>query len=412
MSDTPLTRPHRPSDRPEPWRRCAAVTVLAFLLAALAGCASTTPEPSDPAAGPPKSSEPAPSTAQPSADPGTKASEPPGRKALKPDHPVRYTVQRGDTLWDIAAHFLRDPWVWPEIWQVNPQIDNPHLIYPGDVITLAWADGEPRLRVQRPGDGPQASGDGVVQLQPRVRRQPIDDAIPSIPADAIRQFLNRPQVGTLEEIENAPYILGNYQGRLISAAGNEVFAKGFPEGGPTSSRYNVVRTGEPLRDPATDELLGHELIYAGKAAVQEAGTPVRLALIDSTREILSGDRLMPPGRGLAQARYIPHVPEQPIDGQIIHLVDAISQVGSNQVVVVNVGKREDLEVGHVLGIEQSGGAVDDPHAKNGEPERVDLPPQRVGTLMLFKVFDRLAYGLVLDATQAIQLNDSVVRPAR
>lgn len=409
MSETPLTRPNRPSDRSGPWRRCAAATVLTFLLAALAGCASTTSEPTEQPAPP---SEPAPRAPEPSAESSAKPSGPPGREALKPNHPVRYTVQRGDTLWDIAARFLRDPWVWPEIWQVNPQIDNPHLIYPGDVITLAWADGQPRLRVQRPGDEPQATDGGVVQLQPRVRREPVDDAIPSIPADAIRQFLNRPQMATLEEIERAPYILGNYQGRLISAAGNEVFAKGFPEGGPTSSRYNVVRMGEPLHDPASGELLGYELIYAGKAAVRETNPPVRLALVDSTREIISGDRLMPPGRGLAQSRYIPRVPDRPIDGRIIHLVDAISQVGANQVVVVNVGAQEDLEVGHVLGIEQSGGTVDDPHADNGDDARVDLPPQRVGTLMLFKVFDDLAYGLVLDATQAIHLSDSVVRPTR
>jgi LysM repeat protein len=384
------------------------VTVLAFLLVALAGCASTASEPTEQPTPP---SDPAPAP-EPNAEPRAKTSEPPGRKALKPNHPVRYTVQRGDTLWDIAARFLRDPWVWPEIWQVNPQIDNPHLIYPGDVITLAWADGQPRLRVQRPGEEPQASDDGVVQLQPRVRRESVDDAIPSIPADAIRQFLNRPQIATQEEIERAPYILGNYQGRLISAAGNEVFAKGFPEGGPTSSRYNVVRTGEALRDPTTNELLGYELIYAGKAAVQDTNPPVRLALVDSTREILSGDRLMPPGRGLAQARYIPRVPDRTIDGQIIHLVDAISQVGANQVVVVNVGAQEDLEVGHVLGIEQSGGTVDDPYAGNEDEGRVELPSQRVGTLMLFKVFDDLAYGLVLDATQSIHLNDSVVRPER
>ncbi len=403
MSETPLTRPHRPSDRPGPGRRYAAMTGLAFMLAALAGCASNQSEPPQATAPP---SEPAASPPEPD----QKRTEPAGRDALKPDHPVRYTVKRGDTLWDIAARFLRDPWVWPQIWQVNPQIDNPHLIYPGDVITLAWADGEPRLRVQRPGADPQASGDEVVRLQPRVRREPVDEAIPSIPADAIRQFLNRPQVATLEQIESAPYILGNHQGRLISAAGNEVFAKGFPESGPTSSRYNVVRTGEALRDPATNELLGYELIYAGKASVRETGAPVRLALIDSTREILSGDRLMPPGRGLSQARYVPRIPEQPIDGRIMHLVDAISQVGPNQVVVVNVGAQEDLEVGHVLGIEQSGGAVDDPYAGEEDDARVDLPPQRIGTLMLFKVFDELAYGLVLDATQSISANDSVVRP--
>lgn len=403
MSEIPLTRPTRPCERLRGRRPTAATAALAAVLLALAGCASTTPAPDDRTPAPPEEPAAPPTAAEPA--------EPPGREAVKPSHPLRYTVRPGDTLWDIAAHFLRDPWVWPEVWDVNPQIENPHLIYPGDVITLAWAGDQPRLRVQRPGAGASDLGeDDVKRLQPRVRREPLDDAIRSIPADSIRQFLNRPQVATAEQIEGAPYVLGNYDGRLISAAGSQVFAKNFPDGRPSVSRYDVVRPGEPLRDPATGELLGYELVYAGKAEVTHPGPPARLNLTESSREILNGDRLFPPGRGLAEARYIPRVPEQAVDGRIIHLVDAISQVGTNQVVVVNLGEREDLEVGHVLGIEQSGGTVTDPHVEHGEDARVELPPQRVGTMMLFKVFDRLAYALVLDATRAIHLHDSVVRP--
>ncbi|MEX0607238.1 MAG: LysM domain-containing protein, partial [Halofilum sp. (in: g-proteobacteria)] len=330
---------------------------------------------------------------------------PPGREVVKPSAPVRYTVQRGDTLWDIAARFLRDPWVWPEVWQVNPQIENPHLIYPGDVITLTWAGDRPQLRVARP----SAERD-TRRLEPTIRREPLDSAIDSIPADAIRQFLNRPRVATAEEIEEAPYILGNYEGRLISASGNEVFAKGFPDGRADAAQYDVVRAGESLRDPETDEVLAYELIHAGKAHVRDAGPPARLQLAETRREILSGDRLMPPGRGLTQTRYIPRAPESGVDGQIIHMVDAISQVGTNQVVVVNLGEREDLEIGHVLAVEQSGGEVNDPHVDHGEDSRVQLPPQRVGMLMLFKVFDRVAYGLVLEAERPVRLYDDVVRP--
>ncbi len=389
MSQTPQMRPPRRRPRAAGGHSAATAALLSLLLA-LAGCAGSTPEP------PP---EPSAASQPPQAD-----AEPPGREAVKPSAPVRYTVQRGDTLWDIAARFLRDPWVWPEVWQVNPQIDNPHLIYPGDVITLTWAGDEPRLQVQ------PASERETRRLEPRIRREPLDGAIDSIPADAIRQFLNRPRLATAEEIDSAPYIVGNYEGRLISATGNRVFAKGFEGGQAQAAQYDVVRAGEALRDPETDDVLAYELIHAGKAHVVNAGPPARLELAEIRREVLNGDRLMPPGRGLTQGRYIPQVPAEDVSGQIIHLVDAISQVGTNQVVVVNLGQTQGLEIGHVLAVEQSGGTVDDPHVDRGEGSRVQLPPQRVGTMMLFKVFDEVGYGIVLEAEQPIQRHDDVVRP--
>jgi len=330
------------------------------------------------------------------------------RESVKPSHPVRYTVKRGDTLWDIAAKFLRDPWVWPEIWSVNPQIENPHLIYPGDVITLAWVGGEPRLRVSRP--GVQPTGDNVEKLEPQVRERPLDEAIASIPGDAIRQFLNRPRVVTREQLDSAPYILGTYEGHLISAAGNDVFARGFPNNRPQAQRYAVVRPGEPLVDPATEETLGYEAIHVGRAAVRDAGPPARLELTDSTREILRGDRLLPADSQPSRPRYVPKTPGRRVSGDIIKLFDAISQVGTNQIVIMNLGRREDMEVGTVLGVEQSGGTIADPYAQDNEVEYVDLPPQRVGTVMIFRVFDRVSYGLVLKATRPIQVHDTVTNP--
>ena len=385
----------------DPLRPVAAVALAALLLA---GCAAQPQQQAAPEPAP----EPEP---QPSAEPEQKVD----REVVKPAHPVRYVVKRGDTLWDIAALFLEDPWVWPEIWSVNPQIENPHLIYPGDIITLAFVGGEPRLIVDRPGVEerevriePSEEGLTVERVEPQIRELPLEAAIPSIPSDAINQFLNRPRVLPLEELEAAPYVVGNYEGRLISAAGDDVFARGFPEGGPQARRYNVVRPGDALTDPRTGEILGYEAIHAGQGVVRQLGDPVKVSLVDSEREILSGDRLFPSDQDPARASYIPREPDEPVRGQIIALFDAISQVGTNQVVVINLGARAGIEPGTVLGIRQSGGTVRDTYRE--EPEEVALPPQEVGTLMVFKVFDRVSYGLIMDSTRAVHLHDQVANP--
>lgn len=391
-------------DRHCQYPHTGAASVL--LLSLLAGCASQ-PASQDQAAGEGSTQEPAQESTQ-----EQDKKEKVDKKVVKPSHPVRYTVKRGDTLWDIAERFLRDPWVWPEIWSVNPQIDNPHLIYPGDVIRLAYVDGEPRLRVRRPEreTSVDEDGDDVVKLSPEVREQPLDEAIPSIPASAIRQFLNDPRVVTQEQIETAPYILGNYEGRLISATGNNLFARGFENDTPDADRYSVFRPGEPLTDPQTGETLGFETLKVGEAAVRAVGPPVKLQLTNTSREVLKGDRLMPAMSQPAKTEYIPKVPKPDLQGQIIKLFDAVSQVGQNQVVVLNLGKRDDMEIGHVLQIEQSGGTATDPFAEENEVETVQLPRQRVGTLMIFKVFDKVSYGLTLTATQAIGLHDFVRPP--
>lgn len=382
--------------------RRRAAWAAALLLALAAGCATTDEAPSPAAA--PAAEEPA---AAPAPAPEPRVT----REDVRRTSPARYTVRRGDTLWDIAARFLRDPWVWPEIWQVNPAIENPHLIYPGDVITLAYIDGEPRLIVDRPDldmrDIPVEPG--VRRLEPGIRRMPVEEAIASIPADAIRQFLNRPRVITRAEMDHAPYIIGNHEGRLISGEGQEVFARGFDA--EQAGRYSVFRPGSDLVDPDTGEVLGYEAIYAGEAAVRDYGDPTRLQLTRTEREVLNGDRLLPMDREIAPQRYIPRIPEETVDGRIIALFDAITQVAANQVVVINRGTREGMEVGTMLGIDQSGGTIRDTYSgTSGTGELVELPARRVGTMMVFRPYERVSYALIMQATRSIQLHDRVTNP--
>ena len=395
--------------------------LVGLALVLLAACAGPTPSPDESSEAQTASQsgdEPSASTenAASSDDAGDDERERVSRDDVRAQHPVRYTVKRGDTLWGIAEMFLKDPWVWPEIWSVNPQIENPHKIYPGDVITLTYSGDSPRLVVQRPrgqrtsDTTTKSDGSRYEKLEPQVRERPLAEAIPAIPSDAIRQFLNRPRVVTKEQLDNAPYIVGDYEGRLISAAGSDVFARGFADGRPDANRYNVYRPGEALRDPDTNEILGYEAIFAGKAAVRQLGDPVRLRLTESSREILRGDRLMSADRQVTRGAYIPRIPEQEVNARIIKLFDAISRVASDQIVALNYGAEEGAQQADVLRIMQSGGTVRDPYASDTGSESVELPPQQVGTLMVFRVFDRVSYALILEATQAIKLHDRVARP--
>ena len=378
---------HDPEDLP----RAAALRAPAWLLAVAlfgVGCASTEAPPQQPSPEPAAEPEPAP---DPAPEPAVTEDD------LQPERPVRYTVREGDTLWDIAAKFLRDPWVWPEIWTVNPQITNPHLIYPGDVITLIWVDDEPRLMVEP----------GVRRLEPEIRRLPLEEAIPSIPADAIRSFLNRPRVVTPEEMDAAPYILASRDDRVLMSEGDEVFARGLDE--QDFGYYMVFRLGDPLIDPDTDETLGWEAIHTGDARVLEHGDPARILIASSEQEIREGDRLLPIDDFVPPARYIPQVPEQDVDGRIIGLFDAISQVATNQIVVINRGTDDGMEIGTVLGIDQGGGRVRDPYS-DSPGEWVDLPSERIGNLMIFRAFDRVSYALIMSAIRPVRMHDGVGRP--
>lgn len=316
---------------------------------------------------------------------------------LNPQHPERYVVVKGDTLWDISEHFLRDPWLWPEVWYVNPQIENPHLIYPGDVISLVYVDGKPQLRVER--------GQGTVKLSPKVRATPLAQAIPTIPIDAIHQFLTKPLVLEEGDLDRAGYILDTPDEHIVTGKGDRVYARGTSE---DYARYNLFIPKDPYIDPDTGEELGLAAQYVGEAEVETHGDPATLKLTDTTREVSLGDRLLPVMEEEIRTHFLPHAPDHEVNGKIISVVDGVTQIGQYQVVVVNRGKREGLEVGNVLQIQQAGRLIKDRFS--GNEEKVQLPNEDAGILLVFRTFDKVSFGLVMEATRPIHVMDIVTNP--
>ena len=317
--------------------------------------------------------------------------------AIKDTAPLRYIVKKGDTLWDIASYFLRDPWLWPEVWYVNPQVRNPHLIFPGDELLLVYADGRPQVtRV----------GGGIERLSPRVRATPLEAAIPAIPIDAIRNFLNGPRLVDRDVLRSAPYIVDFVGEHLLGGRGNPVFVKGMDPAGITS--YQTVREGDAYRDPDDGRVIGIEAIPVGQSEVSQFGKPSIVNMLTSVREVRIGDRLLPLEAEVFDANFYPHAPDIEIDGSIISVYDGVSQIGQYAIVAMNRGAADGLEPGHVLSVFQAGRRVDDPYG--GVFDSVQLPALNAGTLLVFKTYDQLSYGLVMEAYRPVHVLDKVRNP--
>jgi len=318
---------------------------------------------------------------------------------LAEGHPDKYTVVKGDTLWDISQTFLKSPWLWPEIWHANPQVINPHLIYPGDIIGLIYVNGEPRITVVKPGPN-----NGVVKLSPKIKASPISTAIPTIPLDAIASFLSQNRVVSPEELETAPYILIGREQHLITGAGDEVFARGDVKG---AERMGVYRSSETYVDPVTEEFLGLEAKSIATVGVGDINNEVvTLSVLRSNEELRQGDRLLPTEDRDINATFTPSKPNGDIKGQMISVNSGVNNIGQYNVVVINRGEREGIIEGNILAIYKSGGLVRDPYTK----ESIELPSERAGLLMVFRVFEKLSYGLILRATRPLAVMDEVRTP--
>jgi hypothetical protein len=355
--------------------------------------------------------------AQGGAAPAAAAPPPLSAEALNPNAPMHYTVKRGDTLWGIASMYLKDPWLWPELWVINPQIPNPHLIYPGDTLALAYgANGAPQVTVQQP---------GVVRLDPRLRSEPLANAIPTIPYAAIAAFLGRPTVATEEEIRHAPYVLAFRDMHQAGGSGNEVYLRNVSDATP-NSRFAIVHIASPLVDPDDGKVVGYSGIYTATALVQRPGEPTKALLVQSARETLRGDRLISADTPVPMT-FTPRPPSSQVCGTIINVVEGTGNtglVGTWQVVVINRGKRQGLEPGNVLAIDHKG-PTDRDLFRNGRTigsgenvylpgsdfaPKITLPTERTGTLLVFKVYDRVSYGLVVGADDIIYVGDLVSSP--
>lgn len=319
-----------------------------------------------------------------------------GEVVLNPTHPDRYVVKRGDTLWDISAMFLRDPWYWPEIWRVNPQVENPHLIYPGDVLVLVYIDGKPQIRLERAG--------GAEKLSPRIRSEDLDEAITAIPLETIAAFLSKGTVLERDEIDNLPYIVAMKEGHMIGGAGLDVYVRG-DDIGEIGRGYSVVHVGDPIVDPDDNNVVGYAGIFVGEGLIARTGDPSTLHLVDTKREALEGDRLIEQDFDIP-LQFFPRAPEQEVSGRIIHVIGGLAIIGQYHIVVLNRGAKDGLEVGNVLGVWQAGENYRD-YTAGG---KVRLPDEHAGTLMVFKTYERISYALIMEATTDIRIYDKVKNP--
>lgn len=324
---------------------------------------------------------------------------------LRPGHPDSYNVKEGDTLWDISSTFLSDPWLWPELWHVNPQIDNPHLIYPGDTIKLVYIDGEPAFEIQR---GPKTikykAGD-TVKLTPHARITPLDTVIPAIPLELIQPFLVNNRVLDLEELEAAPYIVAGDESHILMGAGDYAYARG--DFSDPQRAYGIYRQGVIYQDPKTEEILGTGAEDIGIARFESVEKDIaRLKVQSSNQDARINDRLLPTEQRKVDSTFYPKAPKTEVDGQIIHVFSGVRNVSQWNVVVINRGDRDGMEVGDVLAIFTKGEVVKDRNTN----ERIQLPDHRRGIMMVFRTFEKVSYGLILRSSAPLQLLDAVRNP--
>ncbi|QPK62978.1 LysM peptidoglycan-binding domain-containing protein [Methylomonas sp. LL1] len=322
---------------------------------------------------------------------------------INPNHPDQYTVVKGDTLWDISGKFLEHPWQWPQLWHNNPQIKNPHWIYPGDTLYFSYVNGEPRLSLT-----PGSSDYGMApDLVPHIRESSIEQAIPMIPSDAIAQFLSSPKVVTADDMADAPYVLEIADEHLIAGSGDRVYVRAIEN--PEGLGYTIYRQGQPYVSPETQEILGYEAQYIADTLIESPGDPATLRITKADSEVRQGDRLMVSAESEMALNYFPRPPEHQVTGSIIRVMGGVSQIGQHDIVVIDKGKADGLEVGHTLDIYRRGRIVTD-RVQSDNAVPVKLPDELAGVLMVFRPFDRVSYALVMKATSAIHTLDRVQTP--
>lgn len=314
--------------------------------------------------------------------------------AIAPDAPDRHVVKPGDTLWGIAGMFLKEPWRWPEVWRLNKeQIRNPHLIYPGQIVYLEDFGGNPRLRLGQP-----------VKLTPRTYEEPVAEPIASIPHKAIEPFLAKPIAVEASFNETAPRIVATEEGRVYLGAGDTAYATGVTE---RTEIWNAYRPAAPIRDPETRQVIGFEAEYLGDLKLVREGDPATFQVVSSQFEIGKGDRLVP-ARPPELIAYAPRAPDKQIEGSVARIVGGVASSGRNNVVLLNRGSNDGVEVGHVFGAFLAGKLIN-----VREEQKVDnyrLPDERSGLLFVFRVYDTISYALVMDAKRPIEVGDRFRNP--
>lgn len=357
---------------------------------------------------------------------------------LQAQYPDRYVVVKGDTLWGISGKFLKNPWLWPKVWQMNrAEIKNPHLIYPGDVVALDFVDGKPRLRLLHE----------TVTLQPGMREEPLArEAIPTIAPNVIEPFLVKPLVIEADALDKSPMIVSGPDNRVILSPGTKIYIDKIADG--EGKFWHIYRPGKPLVDPDTKKVLGIEAIYLGDSRITRYGTPATGEVVTAKEEILTKDRLVPAPDVIPNS-FVPRSPEKQIAGKVISIYGGLAETGRNSVIAMNLGSEDGIEPGHVLSVNRLGIYVKNPNApepkgwwekfkiaNKTEPSQrvvdygakpdakeetqaekdakdanlIKLPNERVGLVMVFRVFNKVSYGLVMQASEPVHMFDVVETP--
>lgn len=331
------------------------------------------------------------------------AQQPPDIK-LQDNVPDRYVVVQGDTLWGIAAKFLKDPWRWPEMWKLNQnEVKNPHRIYPGDVIVLDRSGPQPELKMGE-----------TVKLSPRVRAEDVgSQPIPSIPPRVIEPFLTRPLVIEPDGLDNAPRIIAAQADRVYLGSGDVAYVVGIPDAKP-DSLWQIYRPGKPLIDPESQTTLGYEAVFLGDSRVIKGGEPATIRIFGAQQEIGKGDRLIA-AAPLVLHSYAPHAPRTLVQGRIIGSSGGMRETGQQNVVTLNKGRNDGLEPGHVLALLRLGRTNVDRTTLSrwyaaDKVETTKLPDERYGLVFVFRTFDRVSYALVMSASRTVQIDDVVTTP--
>ena len=326
---------------------------------------------------------------------------------LNPNHPNKYYVKNGDTLWDISQLFLQNPWAWPEIWHINNQVTDPHLIYPGDEISLVYLDkpnGEqkPALMVTKRDPGAK-----TIKLSPEKRAYQITSTIPTIPLTKVESFLNATRVMEKSVLKDAAYIIAADEGHLVMGAGDTMYAMG--DWSDAQNAYGIYRPGKPYIDPETKEVLGYEARDIGMARyIKDDGEEVAtFRLVRAEAEVREYDKLLPTESGNVDASFYPKSPLEDIKGQIIRVFSGVKNIGQYDVVVINRGVREGIEKGDVFAIMRRGRIVRD---KNAHGQKVQLPDEKSGLLMVFKTHEKVSLALVLKAKSILSVGDKIEKP--
>ncbi|MFZ6816048.1 LysM peptidoglycan-binding domain-containing protein [Undibacterium sp. Rencai35W] len=332
-----------------------------------------------------------------------------GKCTFLPDAPDKHVVVKGDTLWDISAKFLSNPWCWPEVWGMNrDEIRNPHWIYPNQIVYFDRVNGRLRLGQAVGGSGADGSAKDGGRLQPQVRTEDTGkNAITAIPSNLIEPFLSQPLVIEKDTLLTAPRIVATQEGRVILAKSDKAYVRGDLKGGTS---FQVFRPGVPLKDPENNTVIGYEAVYLGTLKLERtAKTPdgVDSFIVASAKEEMAvGDRLMPIPPTPIQ-NYVPHPPERDVRARIVSIYGGVSQAGQNQVVSINKGASAGLNIGTVLELSRYGKIIQD---KTDEKKPIRLPDEHYGSLFIFRVFDNISYGLIMTVTDTVAVGDLATSP--